>query len=186
MDETTLLSKCVSVNSNEVSTRIDAEDMGFEKEVWPGIHIVGIVLFVLLGIIVVLCCCIRFRVPRTKQEIEADYIRKRITKNFRNELSKISNTEMNEMDLWKGNDTTAASRIASYENSPWTEFETSVKRTHLRYQRNVLKWRIERAFVPDSTPSSVECECVSTNKLSCPNPTLRSREGGLPPHVLKR
>ncbi|KAL0105029.1 hypothetical protein PUN28_016567 [Cardiocondyla obscurior] len=104
MDETTLLSKCVSVNSNEVSTRIDAEDMGFEKEVWPGIHIVGIVLFVLLGIIVVLCCCIRFRVPRTKQEIEADYIRKRITKNFRNELSKISNTEMNEMDLWKALD----------------------------------------------------------------------------------
>ncbi|CAK9823895.1 hypothetical protein ANTRET_LOCUS2146 [Anthophora retusa] len=57
----------------------------------------GVEECVLIG----LCCCIRFRIPRTKQEIEADYIRKKITKTFRHELSKISNTEMDNMDLRK-------------------------------------------------------------------------------------
>ena len=65
-------------------------------------QLAGIVLAILLALIVALCCCIRFRIPRTKQDIEADYIRKKITKNFRKELSKISNTEMDEMDLRKG------------------------------------------------------------------------------------
>lgn len=91
-----------------------------ENEALPGFRIwqlAGIVLSVLLSIVVGLCCCIRFRVPRTKQEIEADYIRKKITKSFRNELSKISNTEMDEMDLQKGNDATTASEIDSYEDS---------------------------------------------------------------------
>lgn len=88
-------------------------------KVFLGIRIwqlAGIVLSMLLSVVIGLCCCIRFRVPRTKQEIEADYIRKRITKSFRNELSKISNTEMDEMDLQKGNDATTASEIDSYED----------------------------------------------------------------------
>ncbi|XP_043277719.1 uncharacterized protein [Venturia canescens] len=62
-------------------------------------QLAGIVLSVILAIIIALCCCIRFRIPRTKQDIEADYIRKRITKNFRKELDKINNAEMDEMDL---------------------------------------------------------------------------------------
>jgi len=80
----------------------------WEKEIFPGIRVwqfVGIVLSILLSIIIGLCCCIRFRVPRTKQEIEADYIRKKITRKFRRELSKISNKDMDEMDLQKGNAT---------------------------------------------------------------------------------
>ncbi|EFN61770.1 hypothetical protein EAG_06946 [Camponotus floridanus] len=81
---------------NGVEQWLENDFLGFR--VW---QLVGIILSILLSIIVGLCCCIRFRVPRTKQEIEADYIRKRITKNFRNELSKISNTEMDEMDLQK-------------------------------------------------------------------------------------
>lgn len=48
------------------------------------------------------CCCIRFRIPRTKQEIEADYQRKQITKKFREKLQQIKNSEMDDMDLQKG------------------------------------------------------------------------------------
>lgn len=125
MEETTTptFSSVTSSSSNEVSTKVDVEDVvqqWLENEALPGFRIwqlAGIVLSILLSIVVGLCCCIRFRVPRTKQEIEADYIRKRITKSFRNELSKISNTEMDEMDLQKGNDATTASEIDSYENS---------------------------------------------------------------------
>lgn len=76
-----------------------------EDEALPGFRVwqlAGIILSILLSIVVGLCCCIRFRVPRTKQEIEADYIRKKITKSFRQELAKISNTEMDDMDLKKG------------------------------------------------------------------------------------
>lgn len=65
-------------------------------------QLAGIILSILLSIIIGLCCCIRFRVPRTKQEIEADYIRKKITRNFRKELSKINNSDMDEMNLQKG------------------------------------------------------------------------------------
>ncbi|XP_053978387.1 transmembrane inner ear expressed protein [Hylaeus anthracinus] len=64
-------------------------------------QLAGIILSILLSVLIGLCCCIRFRVPRTKQEIEADYIRKKITKSFRNELSKINNVEMDNMDLKK-------------------------------------------------------------------------------------
>ncbi|XP_024883186.1 transmembrane inner ear expressed protein isoform X1 [Temnothorax curvispinosus] len=109
MEETTLPTFSSS-SSNEVSTNGDVEDVvqqWLENEALPGFRIwqlAGIVLSVLLSIVVGLCCCIRFRVPRTKQEIEADYIRKRITKSFRNELSKISNTEMDDMDLQKALD----------------------------------------------------------------------------------
>jgi len=117
-----MLSTFSSVSSSspsEASTKIDVEDVvqqWLENETLLGFRIwqlAGIVLSVLLSIVIGLCCCIRFRVPRTKQEIEADYIRKRITKSFRNELSKISNTEMDEMDLQKGNDATSASEIDS-------------------------------------------------------------------------
>lgn len=51
---------------------------------------------------IVFCRCIRFRIPRTKQEIEADYIRKKITRKFQKQLRLIQNSEMDEMDLKKG------------------------------------------------------------------------------------
>lgn len=101
----------ISNNSTPCSMRAEdcatesAEQHWLENEAFPGFRIwqlAGIILSVLLSIVIGLCCCIRFRVPRTKQEIEADYIRKRITRSFRRELSKISNTEMDEMDLRKG------------------------------------------------------------------------------------
>ncbi|XP_066600162.1 transmembrane inner ear expressed protein [Prorops nasuta] len=78
-----------------------------EDEALPGFRVwqlAGIILSVLLTIIIALCCCIRFRVPRTKQEIEADYMRNKLTKNFRRKLAKINNTEMDDMDLGKALD----------------------------------------------------------------------------------
>lgn len=52
--------------------------------------------------VIFLCCCFRFRIPRTKQEIEADYVRKKITRKFQTQLKLIQNSEMDEMDLKKG------------------------------------------------------------------------------------
>lgn len=52
--------------------------------------------------VVLLCCCVNFRIPRTKQEIEADYIRKQIARKFRRRLHLIPDSEMDEIDLIKG------------------------------------------------------------------------------------
>lgn len=52
--------------------------------------------------VVLICCCIRIRVPRTKQEIEADYKRKKIAIKFRKRLKIISNQDMEAVDLRKG------------------------------------------------------------------------------------
>lgn len=95
----------------------------WEKEMFLGIRVwqfVGIILSILLSIIVGLCCCIRFRVPRTKQEIEADYIRKKITRKFRHRLSKISNKDMDEMDLQKGN-ARLPHEIPGFENNRFND-----------------------------------------------------------------
>lgn len=76
-----------------------------EQEIYSGLKVwqlVGTILIILMTIIIVFCCCVKFRVPRTKQNIEADYVRKRITKNFGNELTKISNTDIDRIDLKKG------------------------------------------------------------------------------------
>lgn len=48
---------------------------------------------------ILICCCVKIRVPRTKQEIEADYQRKKITVKFREKLKLIQNQEMDAMDL---------------------------------------------------------------------------------------
>ncbi|CAG9773263.1 unnamed protein product [Ceutorhynchus assimilis] len=51
--------------------------------------------------VVLFCCCIKIRVPRTKQEIEADYKRKKIATKFRKRLKIISNQDMEQVDLRK-------------------------------------------------------------------------------------
>ncbi|XP_075210536.1 uncharacterized protein LOC142317877 [Lycorma delicatula] len=58
----------------------------------------------LTAVVIFLCCCVRFRIPRTKQEIEADYVRKKITRKFQKQLRMIQNSEMDEMDLKKALD----------------------------------------------------------------------------------
>ena len=49
-----------------------------------------ILMLVAIIATIVACCIMRCRIPRTKQEIEADVIRKKITKQFRAHLNKIS------------------------------------------------------------------------------------------------
>lgn len=48
----------------------------------------------MLYLAIVLCCLFRCRIPRTKQEIEADFLRKRITESFRSHLEKIKIDEL--------------------------------------------------------------------------------------------
>ncbi|XP_015523394.2 transmembrane inner ear expressed protein [Neodiprion lecontei] len=113
-------------------------------------QLAGMVLSVLLTIIIALCCCIRFRVPRTKQEIEADYIRNKITRRFRKELTNINNEEMDEMDLKRALDRVRARFDAETElqrqqkevtyNEPTRGFRARVNAilhgVHLRLARN--------------------------------------------------
>ncbi|CAH0392257.1 unnamed protein product [Bemisia tabaci] len=54
--------------------------------------------------IIILCCCTKFRIPRTKQEIEADYIRNKIARKFQKHLRMIQNSEMDDMTLEKALD----------------------------------------------------------------------------------
>jgi hypothetical protein len=48
---------------------------------------------------IVVCCVMRCRIPRTKQEIEADTVRKNVTKQFRDHLDKLP---IEDMELIKG------------------------------------------------------------------------------------
>ncbi|KAM8717310.1 hypothetical protein ACLKA7_004073 [Drosophila subpalustris] len=83
---------------------IDPKEAWLEKITVGGFrrwHIIASVLGILMSIMIMVCCCIRFRIPRTKQEIEADYQRKQITKKFREKLQQIKNSEMDDMDLQK-------------------------------------------------------------------------------------
>ncbi|XP_023015560.2 uncharacterized protein isoform X1 [Leptinotarsa decemlineata] len=50
-------------------------------------------------IVVLVCCCVKIRVPRTKQEIEADYCRKKLAEKFRVRLKLIQNQDMDALDL---------------------------------------------------------------------------------------
>ncbi|VVC87260.1 unnamed protein product [Leptidea sinapis] len=55
-----------------------------EKLVFGEVRVWQIMFLCLAGIttlIVMVCCCFRFRIPRTKQQIEADYKRRKITNN---------------------------------------------------------------------------------------------------------
>ncbi|KAG8240140.1 hypothetical protein J437_LFUL017730 [Ladona fulva] len=50
-----------------------------------------------------LCCCIRFRIPRTKQEIESDWERREMAKEFERRMKKIIGYEEgSKLDLRKG------------------------------------------------------------------------------------
>ncbi|XP_076348379.1 uncharacterized protein LOC143246021 [Tachypleus tridentatus] len=56
-------------------------------------------LFLSIGgfivLVVLLCCVVKIRIPRTKQEIEIDYQRKWLTRNFRAHLDMLSMGEVN-------------------------------------------------------------------------------------------
>lgn len=68
-------------------------DPGFlEMEVIAGFRVWQLAFMgamAILILIIVLCCVMRCRIPRTKQEIEADVARKKVTKTFSKHLEKI-------------------------------------------------------------------------------------------------
>ncbi|XP_075980306.1 uncharacterized protein LOC142979334 [Anticarsia gemmatalis] len=78
------------------------EPLWLESTVTGGLRVWQITLLCLAGItalIVMVCCCFRFRIPRTKQQIEADYQRRKITTKFRAELETIQDAKMDAMSL---------------------------------------------------------------------------------------
>uniref|UniRef100_A0A336M6B0 CSON012742 protein n=1 Tax=Culicoides sonorensis TaxID=179676 RepID=A0A336M6B0_CULSO len=84
---------------------IEEPPQWLENPAWNGFrvwHILFLGCGALLSLIVMICCCFRFRIPRTKQEIEADFQRRKITKKFKKKLANIQNSEMDDMDLKKG------------------------------------------------------------------------------------
>ncbi|XP_045451521.1 transmembrane inner ear expressed protein [Melitaea cinxia] len=73
-----------------------------EKQVVGGLRVWQIIFLCLAGvttIIVMVCCCFRFRIPRTKQQIEADYKRRQITTKFRQQLETIQDSKMDTISL---------------------------------------------------------------------------------------
>ncbi|CAH2044022.1 unnamed protein product, partial [Iphiclides podalirius] len=79
-----------------------AEPGWLEKAVSGGLRVWQIMFLCLAGItsvVVMLCCCFRFRIPRTKQQIEADYQRRKITIKFRQQLETIQDSKMDAMSL---------------------------------------------------------------------------------------
>ncbi|XP_050304802.1 transmembrane inner ear expressed protein [Anthonomus grandis grandis] len=71
---------------------------GAEFRIW---HLMFFALCAFGMFVILICCCIRIRVPRTKQEIEADFKRKKIATKFRKRLKIISNQDMESVDLRK-------------------------------------------------------------------------------------
>ncbi|KAL0821945.1 hypothetical protein ABMA28_005336 [Loxostege sticticalis] len=67
-----------------------------ELRLW---QIMFICLAAITCLIVMVCCCFRFRIPRTKQQIEADYQRRKITTKFRQQLETIQDAKMDAMSL---------------------------------------------------------------------------------------
>lgn len=53
--------------------------------------------------VILICCCVKFRIPRTKQEIEGDYRRKKLAEKFQERLRMIQNHDMDVLDLQQGN-----------------------------------------------------------------------------------
>ncbi|XP_050677265.1 transmembrane inner ear expressed protein [Leptidea sinapis] len=73
-----------------------------EKLVFGEVRVWQIMFLCLAGIttlIVMVCCCFRFRIPRTKQQIEADYKRRKITNKFRQQLETIHDSKMDTISL---------------------------------------------------------------------------------------
>lgn len=88
---------------DEMSVEQEAEaileaETSFGMRVW---HLLFLSCGSVLGVVIMLCCCIRFRIPRTKQDIEADYHRKKLTRKFRERLDCMNNADIDEMDLIK-------------------------------------------------------------------------------------
>lgn len=67
-------------------------------KVW---HIIFIIIAFLITLVVIYCCFHRCRIPRTKQEIEADSWRSSLTKKFRNYLQELPTESINFLEAIK-------------------------------------------------------------------------------------
>ncbi|GFN86816.1 transmembrane inner ear expressed protein [Plakobranchus ocellatus] len=74
-----------TVTHGDTSTDQHIEDRGIEEEIlgpfrtW---HIIFTSMFIVITIIVVICCCHSFRIPRTRQEIEDNFQKRVINRNY--------------------------------------------------------------------------------------------------------
>ncbi|PSN42977.1 hypothetical protein C0J52_13217 [Blattella germanica] len=147
---------CFSTSIPQSSTEAE----WLEKYVAPGFKVWQIMFLCVAGVlalVIFLCCCIRFRIPRTKQEIEADYVRKKLTKKFKKQLQVIQNSEMDDMDLKRGTDR-SCSELGSRECVISTVGqETSVQNPPLD--------RV-RAEIKSDTDSLAQSEALSGATLS--------------------
>ncbi|XP_053665476.1 uncharacterized protein LOC128714627 [Anopheles marshallii] len=102
---------------DEMSVEQEAEaileaETSFGMRVW---HLLFLSCGSVLGVVIMLCCCIRFRIPRTKQDIEADYHRKKLTRKFRERLDCMNNADIDEMDLIKALERVREDYVAEQE-----------------------------------------------------------------------
>ncbi|CAG0916857.1 unnamed protein product [Notodromas monacha] len=65
-------------------------------------HIIFLSFGGLLSVVILICCFIPFRIPRTKQEIEADSHRRKIANKFKKKLEMLSKEDLEELNLKKG------------------------------------------------------------------------------------
>uniref|UniRef100_A0A1E1VZB6 Transmembrane inner ear expressed protein n=1 Tax=Pectinophora gossypiella TaxID=13191 RepID=A0A1E1VZB6_PECGO len=94
-------------------TKDSEEPEWLEKNVVGDLRLWQIMFLCLAGVtslIVMVCCCFRFRIPRTKQQIEADYQRRKITSKFRQQLETIQDSKMDAMSLKDGDFTLESNR----------------------------------------------------------------------------
>ncbi|XP_037903547.1 transmembrane inner ear expressed protein [Hermetia illucens] len=104
----------------DVEFEVDPETAWLEEITIGDFRIWHIMFFAFCGfmcIVIVLCCCFRIRIPRTKQDIEADYKRKRITRKFREKMALMKNSDMDGMDLQKALAKIQAEFLAEAKNS---------------------------------------------------------------------
>ncbi|XP_045476523.1 uncharacterized protein LOC123682136 [Harmonia axyridis] len=86
---------------------------GYGFRVW---HIMVFAVTGFFSFLVFLAFCIRIRIPRTKQEIEADYHRKKLAEKFIERLRLIENQEMDTLDLKRALDIIQKDYLENQEN----------------------------------------------------------------------
>ncbi|GJQ79969.1 hypothetical protein Trydic_g9447 [Trypoxylus dichotomus] len=69
---------------------------GFGFRIW---HVMFFCFSGFVSLAILVTCCVKIRVPRTTQEIEADYMRKKLADKFKERLMLIQNQDMDEIDL---------------------------------------------------------------------------------------
>ncbi|XP_044759650.1 uncharacterized protein LOC123317276 [Coccinella septempunctata] len=86
---------------------------GYGFRVW---HLMFFAVTGFFSILIFLAFCIKIRIPRTKQDIEADYHRKKLAEKFIERLRLIENQEMDTLDLKRALDIIQKDYLENQEN----------------------------------------------------------------------